>query len=100
MWKPITDRMATYDPGNEYAVDYMWGTDGLGYNVDKIKAIMPDAPVDSWDMLFKPEIVSKFKDCGVYVLDTPRTSSRRRSTISASSRIRRTRPTSRRPATS
>jgi putrescine transport system substrate-binding protein len=69
MWKPITDRMASYDPGNDYAVVYMWGTDGLGYNVDKIKAIMPDAPVDSWDMLFKPEIVSKFKDCGVYVLD-------------------------------
>lgn len=71
MWQPITDRMANYDPGNQYAVVYMWGTDGFGYNVDKIKAIMPDAPLDSWDMIFKPEIVSKFKDCGVYLLDAP-----------------------------
>jgi putrescine transport system substrate-binding protein len=71
MWKAITDRMTNYDPGNEHSVIYMWGTDGFGYNVDKIKAIMPDAPVDSWDMIFKPEIVSKFKDCGVYLLDAP-----------------------------
>jgi len=71
MWPAITDRMANYDPGNNYAVVYMWGTDGFGYNVDKIKAIMPDAPVNSWDMIFKPEIVSKFKDCGVYLLDAP-----------------------------
>jgi putrescine transport system substrate-binding protein len=71
MWQPIVDRMANYDPGSQYAVIYMWGTDGFGYNADKIKAIMPDAPVDSWDMIFKPEIVSKFKDCGVYLLDAP-----------------------------
>jgi putrescine transport system substrate-binding protein len=71
MWDFITKRLDRYDPGNKFAVNYMWGTDGFGYNVDKIKAIMPDAPVDSWDMIFKPEIVSKFKDCGVYLLDAP-----------------------------
>ncbi len=71
MWQPIVDRMASYDPGNQYAVVYMWGTDGIGYNIDKIKAIMPDAPLDSWDMIFKPEVVAKFKDCGVYLLDAP-----------------------------
>ena len=70
-WPEITSRLEVYDPGNEYAVNYMWGTTGIGYNVDKIAAIMPDAPVDSWDMIFKPEIVSKFADCGVYLLDTP-----------------------------
>jgi putrescine transport system substrate-binding protein len=70
-WDVISKRLETYDPGNEYAVNYMWGTTGIGYNVDKIKAAMPDAPVDSWDMIFKPEVVSKFKDCGVEVLDTP-----------------------------
>lgn len=69
MWPEVTGRVADYDPGNEYGVDYMWGTTGIGYNAAKIKAIMPDAPVDSWDMIFKPEIVSKFKDCGVQVLD-------------------------------
>ena len=40
MWNEITKRVATYDPGNEYAVDYMWGTTGIGYNVDKVKAIL------------------------------------------------------------
>ena len=50
----------------------MWGTTGIGYNVDKIKERMPDAPVDSWDMIFKPEVVSKFADCGVHVLDSRR----------------------------
>ncbi|MCX5579186.1 polyamine ABC transporter substrate-binding protein [Kaistia terrae] len=71
MWDEITTRLATYDPGNKIAVNYMWGTTGIGYNVEKIKAIMPDAPVDSMDMFFNPEVVSKFKDCGVYLLDSP-----------------------------
>ncbi len=71
MWKPIMDRLATYDPGNQYAVNYMWGTTGIGYNVDKIKERMPDAPVNSWAMIFDPDIASKFKDCGIQVLDSP-----------------------------
>jgi putrescine transport system substrate-binding protein len=71
MWPLIAERMTKYDPGNEYAVNYMWGTTGLGYNVDKIAERMPDAPVDSWDMVFDPDVLSKFADCGVYFLDTP-----------------------------
>ncbi len=67
----IMERVRTADPTNEYAIDYMWGTTGLGYNVDKIAERMPDAPTDSWDMIFKPEVVSKFADCGVSVLDAP-----------------------------
>src|SRR5664279_1020629 len=70
-WDVIAKRLETYDPGNQYAVNYMWGTTGIGYNVAKINAAMPDAPTDSWDMIFKPEVVSKFKDCGIEVLDTP-----------------------------
>lgn len=70
MWPLITERTAIYDPGNEYSINYMWGTTSLGYNVAKIKAAMPDAPVDSWDMIFKPEVASKFKDCGVHLLDS------------------------------
>ena len=46
-----------------------WGTTGLAYNVDKIKERMPDAPLDSWRMLFDPAIASKFADCGIMVLD-------------------------------
>ncbi|WP_186400688.1 polyamine ABC transporter substrate-binding protein [Stappia sp. P2PMeth1] len=70
VWPDIAARIEKYDPGNEYAVNYMWGTTGIGYNVEKIKERMPDAPVDSWDMVFKPEIISKFADCGVHLLDT------------------------------
>jgi putrescine transport system substrate-binding protein len=60
-----------FDPGHEYSGPYFWGTVGIGYNVDKIKAAMPDAPVDSRDLVLKPEVVSKFKDCGVTMLDAP-----------------------------
>ena len=70
-WKLTADRLAEYDPGNQYAENYMWGTTGLGYNVDKIKKIMPDAPLNSWAMIFDPKIVAKFKDCGIDVLDSP-----------------------------
>jgi putrescine transport system substrate-binding protein len=67
----ILQRVALHDPGNEHSVNHMWGTDGVGYNEGKIKAIMPNAPLDSWDMIFEPKVVSKFKDCGVSVLDAP-----------------------------
>lgn len=59
------------DPGNEYAIPYMWGTNGFAYNVDLIKKLMPDAPLDSLAMLFDPNVVSKFKECGVTLLDSP-----------------------------
>jgi putrescine transport system substrate-binding protein len=62
---------ALYDPGNQYAVDYMWITSGPGYNVAMVKQRMPDAPVDSWRMFFDPAVVSRFKDCGVSILDAP-----------------------------
>ncbi len=62
---------ALYDPGNQYAVDYMWTTSGVGYNVASIRARMPDAPVDSWRMVFDPAVVAKFQDCGVSILDAP-----------------------------
>ncbi|MBW8834002.1 MAG: polyamine ABC transporter substrate-binding protein [Burkholderia sp.] len=61
-----------FDPGHEYSVPYFWGTVGIGYNIDKVKAAMPDgAPTDSWDLILKPEVVAKFKDCGVTMLDAP-----------------------------
>ena len=62
---------ALYDPGNQYSVDYMWITSGVGYNVADVRARLPDAPLDSWRMLFDPAIVSKFQDCGVSILDAP-----------------------------
>jgi len=62
---------ALYDPGNQYSVDYMWITSGVGYNVADIRTRLPDAPVDSWRMLFDPAVVSRFQDCGVSLLDAP-----------------------------
>lgn len=70
MWPEVSNRVAVYDPGNEYAVDYMWGTTGLGYNEAKIKERLPDVPTDSFDLLFKPENAAKLKDCGIMVLDS------------------------------
>jgi putrescine transport system substrate-binding protein len=62
--------MARADPGNRHAVPYLHSINGFAYNVDMIKARMPNAPINSLDMLFKPEIVSKFADCGVTFLDS------------------------------
>src|SRR5262245_14311276 len=70
-WPVVTQRLATYDPGNVYAANYMWGTTGIGYNVKKVREILgPDAKIDSWDIVFKPENLAKFKDCGVHMLDS------------------------------
>jgi len=67
----IMKSVATFDPGNQYAVDYMWGTTALGYNVDKVKAVLPNAPTNSWDLLFKPENAKALASCGITVLDAP-----------------------------
>ncbi len=65
----ILGKLEPQDPGNRYAVPYAWGTNGLGINVDKVRARLPDVPLDSWDLLFKPELVSQLEDCGVTLLD-------------------------------
>ncbi len=71
VWPEIAQRLAAYDPGNEHAVNYMWGTTGIGYNVAAMHARLgPEATIDSWDVVFKPELLAKFKDCGVHMLDS------------------------------
>jgi putrescine transport system substrate-binding protein len=71
VWPDIAKRLATYDPGNQYAVNYMWGTVGIGYNVKKAREILgADAAMDSWDIVFKPDSLAKFKSCGVHMLDS------------------------------
>ncbi|HYG05168.1 MAG TPA: polyamine ABC transporter substrate-binding protein [Stenotrophomonas sp.] len=68
----VMARIAQQDPGNKYGVPYMIGTTGIGYNVDKIKAIFGSTDIaNSWDLVFKPENISRLKDCGVTLLDTP-----------------------------
>ena len=67
----IMKALAKYDPGNEYGVPWMWGTTGIGYNVEAVKERLGDAPVDSLKLVFDPATVAKFKDCGVMMLDSP-----------------------------
>jgi len=67
----LAARMDPLDPGMEHGVIYFWGTSGVGYNVDKIKAAMPDAPVDSFRMFYDPSVIKHFRDCGVTIADDP-----------------------------
>src|ERR1700722_11070871 len=70
-WPMVTKQLAIYDPGNLYAANYMWGTTGIGYNVKAVQKILgTDASIDSWDIVFKPENLAKFRECGVHMLDS------------------------------
>lgn len=70
-WPVVTKQLSTYDPGSDYAANYMWGTTGIGYNVKVAEKILgPGAKIDSWDVVFKPENLAKFKDCGIHMLDS------------------------------
>jgi putrescine transport system substrate-binding protein len=67
----LMSRVALHDPDNAHGVIYTWGTNGLGYNEKMIKALVPDAPLDSWRMVFDPAVASKIAKCGISVLDSP-----------------------------
>jgi putrescine transport system substrate-binding protein len=71
MWDVVTSRVVKYDPGNEYSINYMWGTVGIGYNQKKVKEALGIDKIDSWDVFYKPENLAKLAGCGVYVLDSP-----------------------------
>ena len=63
----VLKKVEAHDPGGKYSVIYMYGTTGVGYNVDKIN----ENDIDSWDIFFEPSVISKYKDCGVAMLDAP-----------------------------
>jgi putrescine transport system substrate-binding protein len=67
----IMSRMATHDPGNLYAVPYMWTTTGLGYNVDLVRARLGAGIPDGWGLLLDPANAAKLKDCGISIIDSP-----------------------------
>ena len=72
LWPEVSKALAAYDPGNRYAVNYMWGTTGIGINVAAAKrALGGGGKADRWDIVFKPELLAKFKACGVDMLDSP-----------------------------
>ena len=69
--KDLLASVENYDPGNQYGAPYQWGTTGVGYNVAKVKEIFgDDAPIGSWDLVFKPENIAKMSQCGVAMLDS------------------------------
>jgi putrescine transport system substrate-binding protein len=67
----LMSRVALHDPDNAHGVIYTWGTNGIGYNEKMVKALMPDAPLDSWRLVFDPAVASKLAKCGISVLDSP-----------------------------
>jgi spermidine/putrescine-binding protein len=74
-WKNLDPKLMKQleanDPGNQYAVPYLWGTNGIGYNVDKVKAVLGVDTIDSWAVLFEPENMKKLQKCGVSYMDSP-----------------------------
>jgi putrescine transport system substrate-binding protein len=70
MWPEIMQRLQTYDPGNQYAVNYMWGTTGIGLNVRKAQERLGQTALNTWDIVLRPELISKLKDCGIHMLDS------------------------------
>jgi len=64
-------KVAFHDPGNAHGVIYLWGTNGIGYNEKMVKELLPDAPLDSWQMVFDPKVASKVAKCGISVLNSP-----------------------------
>ena len=72
MWDVVEKRTEQYDPGNTHSINYMWGTTGIGVNVGKVTEILgDDAPIDSLELVFNPENMSKLAECGVHFLDAP-----------------------------
>ena len=70
-WPEIASRLAVYDPGNQYAVNYMWGTTGIGYNAKAVHYILgPDGAISSWADVFEPERIARFRVCGIHLLDS------------------------------
>jgi len=58
------------DPGNQHGAIYLWGTTGIGVNPDRVKKLAPDAPMDSWDLLLKPDNARRIAPCGITMMDS------------------------------
>ena len=71
VWEKIAKSTDVYDPDNKYTTNYLWGTTGIGYVEEKVKALLPDAPANSWDMVFDPKVAEKLSSCGIHWLDAP-----------------------------
>ncbi|HQT75418.1 MAG: spermidine/putrescine ABC transporter substrate-binding protein PotF [Rhodospirillales bacterium 20-64-7] len=66
----LMQRMESSDPGNKHGAIYLWGSIGLGVNPDKVHALAPDAPLDSWALLLDPKWAKKLAPCGIIMMDS------------------------------
>src|SRR5271169_3245657 len=66
----LMSRVAMHDSDNAHGIIYTWGTNGIGYNEKMVRELMPDAPLDSWRLVFDPAVASKVAKCGISVLDS------------------------------
>ncbi|MEM0934816.1 MAG: polyamine ABC transporter substrate-binding protein [Pseudomonadota bacterium] len=72
LWDVVKERTEKYDPGQQYSINYMWGTTGIGVNVGKVTEVLgADAPMDSLSLIFDPANMEKLAECGVMFLDAP-----------------------------
>ncbi|MEM1288398.1 MAG: polyamine ABC transporter substrate-binding protein [Pseudomonadota bacterium] len=72
MWGDIEERMAVYDPENAFSINYMWGTTGIGVNVDMVQERLgADFDYNTWDLVFDPQVAAQLQDCGIFWLDAP-----------------------------
>ena len=68
----ILEKLHSNDPGNKYAVPYLWGTTAIGYDVGKVNQVLGEnPPIDTWDIIFKKENIEKLSQCGVAMMDSP-----------------------------
>jgi putrescine transport system substrate-binding protein len=68
----LLKKLEVNDPGNQYGYPYMWGTAGIGYNVEKIQAIFGNTDVTrSWSLFFDEANIKKLSACGVAIIDNP-----------------------------
>ncbi len=65
----LIEQIDVYEKTRGYGIPYHWGTTGYAYNADMVRERLGDHPMDSGDVIFDPDVVSKLADCGVSLLD-------------------------------
>ncbi len=71
VWPFVTERLAEFKGMNEHSVPYFWGTTGIAYDAKKIQELVPDAPLDSLELIMNPKYAEKLASCGIYMIDSP-----------------------------
>ena len=67
----ILQELTRDDPGNEFAVPYVWGTFGIGFNAAMVERALGGPPPESWAFVFDPKNAARLKQCGIIINDVP-----------------------------